>query len=175
MDKKPTAPNLESFHIPNIMEEAAALTLHAKEEKNRQRKKTKTETTTDDDEKPCVNMIGHRITNLQELVASDTTHWLSQKMVARKCRKRHNQKKYRERVKLRVKATERAAELKEGISDTQKRRVDRIVNADSDDRDVETLKRIGNDIVKRQSMKTLQPGAWLSDEVTQNSSGALPS
>lgn len=175
MDKKPTATELKCFRIPNIREEAAALTLRAKEEKNRERLKSKMKTTMDE-EKPSVYMIGNQITNLQQLVASDTAHRLSQKSLAsRRRRQRHSQKKYRERVKLRLKATQRTAELKDGISKDQQCRVDRIVKADSDGRDEETLKQIGKDTVSRMSMKTLQPGEWLSDEVMRNSSSALPS
>lgn len=176
MDKKPTAPYLECLRIPNILEQAPALTAHAKEEKNRLRKQTKTMTTTTTDEgQPSVNMIGNQITDLQQLVLNDTAHRLSQKsLVARRRRQNHNQKKYRQRVKLRLKATERAAELKAGISEKQQGRVNRILKAVTDDRDEEKITPEGKDTVTRISMKTLQPRAWLSDEVIRNSSQALP-
>jgi hypothetical protein len=165
MENKPPTSVMEYLRIPNIMQEAAALSLVTHEQQRRHRKKTATSAI----EKSTIKMSGNRITNLQELVAVDTAQQqrTQNSLASYRRRKRLNQKRYRDRLKLRAKAVHRVSLLRQSrpSSDPQRNRLTRILNGNTH-QDKWKVTTQGSVFVTRRSMKTLKPGEWLSDEVS---------
>lgn len=118
-----------------------------------------------------------RISNFRELIIADTTCKQVKLLEDQKIRSRFNQKNYRERVKQRAAITElrsqhrseagqRIAFLTKQLKGPQLDRIKRATNKGDPSQANDIVSRSGiNETVQRRSMETLQPGAWLSDEV----------